>query len=186
MENTMFASMLAIQKELKTIKKNKKGYSGTFADIENVWESIRSLINENGFVVYHEVTVEGVKTIALHESNQTLSSFIPFIQFEARISDKGKTTYRDSQEQGKEITYAKRYNISAIFNLIISDEDNDANREKGNYAKSEVDGTLAAQKLNDAKTPEEGNEIYKSLSVSERNTQEVIQAIASLKNKFKK
>jgi hypothetical protein len=178
---TMFESLLAIQKELKTVTKNKKGYSGTYADIENVWESIRLIINSNGFVVLHQVTFEGVKTKALHISGESIESFIPFISWDKRENEKGKISYRDPQEQGKEITYAKRYNINAIFNVIVADEDNDANKEKGNYKKKAVDGSLAAAKLLKAKTKEEANEIYKTLSKEERNTEEVANAIIQVK-----
>ena len=184
-ELSFFNSLLIIQKELKTVTKNKKGYSGTYADIENVWESIRETINSNGFVVIHQMTAEGIKTSALHESGEKLESFIPFINWESRVSDKGKTNYRDPQEQGKEITYAKRYNLNAIFNIIIADEDNDADKQLGDYKKKAVNGKLAAEKLMKAKTLEESRTIYKTLSVDERKTDEVLNAINEIKLNLK-
>lgn len=181
---TLFESLLAVQKELKTVTKNKKGYSGTYADIENIWESIREIINGNGFVILHQVKEKGVNTIALHVGGEKLESFIPFIEFESRISDKGKTTYRDPQEQGKEITYAKRYNINAIFNVIVADEDNDANKNLGNYKKSGVNGELAAKKLLNAKSHDEAVKIYSELSKDERITTEVVSAVDEMRKKY--
>lgn len=180
-EKTMFESLLAIQQGLKTITKNKKGYTGTYADLENIWESIRDLVNGNGFVVFHEVTLVGVKTTALHISGQEKSSIIPFEKWESRISDKGKTTYRDPQEQGKEITYFKRYNLCAIFHIVIVDEDTDAARNLNNYRKTDVDGSLAASKLLAAKTKEQARIIFKSLSEEERNTTAVVAAVEKIK-----
>lgn len=169
---TMFDSLLAIQKELQTVSKDKKAFKGTYATIENVWESIRETINKNNFVIIHQNSNDGIKTTALHSSGEKLESTIPF---------SGNT---DPQEKGKEITYAKRYNINAIFNVIVGDEDNDANKPLANYQKKVVDGGLAAQKLLAAKTREDALRIYKGLSETERNTTEVVAAAAEIKNKF--
>jgi predicted nucleotide-binding protein (sugar kinase/HSP70/actin superfamily) len=110
--------------------------------------------------------------VALHQTGEKLSSCIPF---------SGNT---DPQEKGKEITYAKRYNINAIFNVIVGDEDNDANKQIGNYKKNAVDGKLAAEKLLKAATRDEAMKIYKGLSEAERNTTEVVAATAEIKAKY--
>lgn len=171
---SMFESLLEIQKAMKTVQKNKTAFKGKYADIENVWESIRHIVNDAGFVVVHYVTEKGVKTEAMHQSGNKLEpSFIPFAE--------GNT---DPQERGKEITYAKRYNINAIFNVIVAEEDTDATKKLGNYEKKGVNGELAAKKLKDAKTKEEAKEVYKTLSADERKTNEVVEAIGLIKEKF--
>lgn len=172
-KKTLFASLLAVQKELQTVTKNKTAFKGKYADIENIWESIRQIVNDNGFVVLHEATAEGIKTTAIHESGEKLESFIPW------------SGNKDSQEQGKEITYAKRYNINAIFNVIVSEEDNDASKKIGNYKKSEVNGELAAKKIREAKTREEAVSLYNGLSKEERLTTEVVKVVAEMKAKYK-
>lgn len=166
---TIFESLLTIQKELKTIVKDKKAFKGNYATIENVWESIRKIVNDNGFVIYHEMSLDGIVTVALHQSGEKLSSCIPF---------SGNV---DPQEKGKEITYAKRYNINAIFNVIVADEDNDANKTLNNYQKKVVNGQLAADKLLGAKDAETARKIYNGLSPEERKTTEVIEAIKFIK-----
>lgn len=184
---TMFDALMSIQKELKTISKDKKGYSGKFASIENVWESIRNIINANGFVVLHSSTFKdgrfGVETEAMHTSGNSIKSFIPFIEWDVRSTDK-KTEFRDAQDQGKELTYYKRYNLTLIFNLVIAEEDNDANKKLGNYQKKQVNGELAAKKLIDAETYDLAKSIYKSLSPEERQTDEVLKANMFLREKF--
>jgi hypothetical protein len=170
---TMFESLLEVQKELKTVVKDKQAYKGTYATIENVWESIRNIINSNGFVVLHQMTGEGIKTTALHQSGEKLESTIPF---------SGNT---DPQEKGKEITYAKRYNINAIFNVIVAEEDNDANKPLNNYQKKSVNGELAAKKLLNAKDIEDSRKIYNALSEEERKTTEVIDAVKFIKTNLK-
>ena len=170
--STMFFSLLKIQRALKTVTKDKSAFKGKYATIEHVWESIRKIINDNDFVVTHFSDEKGVTTLAMHVSGKELSSFMPW---------SGNT---DSQEQGKEITYAKRYGINAIFNVIVTDEDTDATKTKGNYKKQEVDGSLAAKKLREAETHEVAKKIYKSLSDEERKTSEVVDAIGFIKEKF--
>ncbi len=169
----MFASLLEVQKSLKTVVKDKKAFKGTYATIEHVWESIRQVINDNGFVVTHTMSEKGITTTALHETGEKLESTIPF------------AGNKDPQEQGKEITYAKRYNINAIFNVIVADEDNDATPRLNNYNKKQVNGELAAEKLLKAKNKDEANAIYKTLSADERKTDEVINAIKYIKENIK-
>jgi hypothetical protein len=168
-EKTMFESLIAIQQELQTVLKDKKAFKGTYATIENVWESIRHTINGNGFVVIHQMSADGIKTTARHSSGEQLESVIPF---------SGNT---DPQEKGKEITYAKRYNINAIFNVIVAEEDNDANRNLNSYKKTDVDGSLAASKLLAAKTKDQARVIFKTLSEEERNTTAVVAAVEKVK-----
>jgi hypothetical protein len=176
MENakTMFNSLLKVQGELTTIAKNKKAFKGSYATIEQVWESIRKIINDNGFVVYNKMSDKGVETIALHESGESLSSFIPF---------SGNT---DPQEKGKEITYFRRYNLNSLFNVIVEGEDTDANKQIGDYQKKEISGKLAAQKLMEAGSDKKAREIYASLSEDERKTSEVIEAVKFIKDNIKK
>jgi hypothetical protein len=156
-KNTFFGSLLAIQKEMTTVAKNKKAFKGTYADIEAVWEASRKIINENGFVVVHSIIPEGVKTEAVHESGEKIASVIPL------------SPNADSQELGKQITYARRYNLNAIFNIIVADEDNDADAKHASPDK-------AITKLKEAKDVLELTKIFKTLSVAEQNDSRVIQA----------
>lgn len=169
----MFDSLLKIQTALKTVVKDKKSFKGSFASIENMWQEIRGTINSNGFVVTHSSDEKGITTIAMHVSGDKLQSFIPW---------SGNT---DSQEQGKEMTYAHRYGIKAIFNVIVADEDVDAAKPMGNYKKKEVSGDLAAKKLREAKTHEDAMIVYKSLSPEERQTSVVVNEVLALKEKYK-
>jgi hypothetical protein len=173
-KSPMFQSLIKIQRELQTIAKNKKAFKGSYATIERVWESIRNIINDNGFVVIHKSEVvgdrNGLLTEALHESGDSIKSFIAY-------SDN-----HDPQERGKEITYYRRYNLNSIFNIIVEGEDNDATKPIGKYNKDDKSGQLAAEKLMNAESSEKAREIYKTLSPAERKTAEVIEAIKFIKD----
>lgn len=114
MQSELIKAFQKVQSELKPITKNSQGYGYKYADLPAVWNAIKDVLDASGFVVSHEITADGVKTTASHEAGE-LSSFIPFATEGAK-----------PQEIGSEITYYKRYNIGAIFNLIIEGEDDDA------------------------------------------------------------
>ncbi|NQS89140.1 ERF family protein, partial [Patescibacteria group bacterium] len=108
---------VAIQEALKPIKTNKVGSTGArdyhYADLVRVWAILKPLMLAYSFFVTHNICNDGVKTVVRHISGKELSSFIPL-------------SGTSPQDKGKEITYYKRYNLSAIFNLVVEGEDNDA------------------------------------------------------------
>ena len=113
MDKKLLEVLQKVQKEMPVIGRDTQAFKYKYAPLDTVWDKISKVIIENGFVVIHESTETGLKTIALHEFGE-LSSFIKY------SSDDLK-----AQEKGSEITYFKRYNITAIFNVIIADEDDD-------------------------------------------------------------
>jgi hypothetical protein len=113
-KNSIFEDLMKIQTALETITKNSDAYKYKYADLPQVWNSIKKVVSDNGFVVNHEISSNGVLTVARHLSGKKLESFIPW-------SGQVKP-----QERGSEITYYKRYNIMAIFNIVVEGEDDDA------------------------------------------------------------
>lgn len=118
MTNELLQVLMKVQSELPVIKRDEKADAGKFsyryASMPYIWEHIKNVIQTNGFLITHSVSKEGVQTVAHHEHG-VLSSTIPF-------SAEGL----DPQDAGGEITYYKRYNLCAIFNIMIDGEDDDA------------------------------------------------------------
>lgn len=112
-ENTFFEDFQKIQKELKTVGKNTDGYNYRYADLDQVWDKVRDIIQKNNFIVYSFVRDGIVTTNATHKDGE-------LIQSELLI------TQTDPQKKGAEITYYRRYNLLAIFNIIVAGEDTDA------------------------------------------------------------
>ena len=110
-------ALLKVQKELPIVPKNSEGDTGnrkySYAKIEKVWETCGKIINDNGFVITNEISKEGVKTTAHHEHGE-LSSFFSFTAEAIK-----------PQKIGSETTYARRYNLTAIFGIICAGEDDD-------------------------------------------------------------
>jgi len=110
--------LLKVQAEMPVVEKTEEAdavkFTYMFAPLDKIWNKVASVLTKNGFFIRHEITNGGVVTEALHELG-TMESFIPF-------SKEALTP----QDRGKEITYYRRYNLLAIFNIQIVGEDNDA------------------------------------------------------------
>ena len=107
-----------VQKELKHAKASEKGAFGKYADLANVYETIRKPLSEHGFAYFHSMTTdqdgkEFVETLLMHESGGTFKTRLPVIN-----------KSRDMQGLGSAITYAKRYGISMIVGLAHEEDDN--------------------------------------------------------------
>jgi len=112
MEKELIKALLKVQQELPVISKDTKAYNYKYAPLEVIWEKVQPILSKNGFVVTHEVGIGGVKTIASHEHGEK-SSFFEF------------STDLKPQDQGSAITYGKRYNLVALFNIQLENEDDD-------------------------------------------------------------
>jgi len=112
MKKELLTALLEVQKELPMITRDTKAYNYKYAPLEVIWEKVGKILTEKGFVVVNELTPEGVKTTAYHEAGE-LSSFFAI-------------TGLKPQDRGAEATYGRRYNLVAIFNIQLENEDDDA------------------------------------------------------------
>jgi len=137
-ENTNIATALAkAWGELETPKHNatvkvslKSGgsYSFDYTDLNGIFEAARKVFKENGISViqnsYTESTERGplacVETMFLHSSGEWVKS-LP-LKFPAATG---------MQDFGGQITYMKRYSLSAMLG-IATEKDDDANGASGN------------------------------------------------------
>lgn len=94
-------------------------FKSTYASLQNIQEAIREPLIECGLSVsQHPEGEHGLTTILMHESGEWIESHY--------IMNPVKN---DPQGIGSCITYQKRYALTSILNLSISDPDDD-----GNYA----------------------------------------------------
>lgn len=131
--------LLRVQKELPVVGRTTEAFKYKYAPIENIWDKIGTILNENGFVIVNEISKEGVISKAIHELGE-ISSFIEFSSLTLK-----------PQDRGSEITYARRYNLTAMFNIIVVGEDDDAQTTKTasvNLEKIKAE----VEKINDIET----------------------------------
>lgn len=173
---TFFGAYRQIQKELPVIGKNKQGHNSKYADLDKIWGEVKDIIDANGFIISNEINEAGVKTTATHKTGQSLESFVPFSKDELK-----------PQEKGSEITYYRRYNLTAIFNIIIADEDDDARKatpKKGDYAKPEIDILGATKKLRSASNLDELKIFWGALTPAQRGDSEILAVKEEMKIRF--
>jgi len=112
MEKSLHTALLAVQKELPMIKRDTQAFNYKYAPLDVIWEKVGVILTKHGFLIANEITPEGVLTRAIHESGELTS----FFSFSGALKP---------QERGSEITYGRRYNLTAIFNIQLEDEDDD-------------------------------------------------------------
>ena len=113
----VYTKIFQAQNQFLKIEKNatnpfyKKGYS----DLNSIMSSILPALRNNGLVISHQVSLDSVQTLIVDvDSGESVSSSFPLPHLE------------DPQKLGIAITYGRRYNISALLNLL-SEFDDDSN-----------------------------------------------------------
>ena len=110
------------QEHFKTPKKTKTANAGTYtytyADLQDVYDSVRKPLADNNLAITH-LTQEfagqlELVTMLVHESGQWFKSIYPV-----------KAATDQPQKVGSAMTYARRYTVSALLG-IASEEDDDA------------------------------------------------------------
>jgi imidazole glycerol phosphate synthase subunit HisF len=135
-------------------------FKSKYATLDAIQEHIRKPLAEAGLVVTQPTRwVEGqaivVSTVYHVETGESLYSEFPVVV--------GKHT---AQDYGSAVTYAKRYSLTGLLNLIVCDEDDDGNKASANVTQT--------------KNVSEGNELP---WLNESST-EWPKVVASLKNGY--
>ncbi len=90
-------------------------FKSKYLPLEAIQEKLNPVLQDKGMVVFHITKENHVITIVADvESGEMLESAFPL------------PVGLDPQKVGSAITYGKRYNLGALFN-IITDEDDDGN-----------------------------------------------------------
>jgi hypothetical protein len=119
---SLAAAMLAVQADRPQIKKNKVNphFKNKYADLDGVTDAILPVLTAHGIVwTAKAVTVDGEWALdykAVHAATGEADGGILKLALA-----KG-----DMQGLGSAITYARRYAVQAVFNLV-ADEDDDGN-----------------------------------------------------------
>jgi hypothetical protein len=97
-------------------------FKSKYATLDAIQHHIKPYLHKNGLVVTQVNIVAGeqgfVQTNVWHtESGETMLSTFPII-----------VQKHSAQDYGSAVSYAKRYSLSGLLNIIIEDEDDDGNR----------------------------------------------------------
>lgn len=119
----LLKSLSSFQFQCPSIKKNADNpyFKSSFASLDAIQHHIQPHLVKNGLVVTQAnvITESGTyveSTVWDVASGESLSSQFPLI-----------VSKQTPQEYGSAVSYAKRYSLSGLLNLIIEDEDDDGN-----------------------------------------------------------
>jgi len=108
----MYTKLLEIQKQLLTFKKQGSNphFKSSYLTLDDLLAKLLPVCNDLWILVYHITKDQEVKTIVTDWKDTVESSF--------PIWD-----ISNPQKIGSAITYAKRYNLWQIFNIVTDDDD---------------------------------------------------------------
>ena len=160
MKKTLYAKLANIQG--LGVKKNADNpfFKSKYQNLDEIVSTLKPLLDENKLLVYHASKDGAVETIVADiESGETITSAFVL------------PNLSDIQKIGGAITYAKRYNLGQLFN-IVTDEDDDGNTA----AKADTDDK-------DWYTDEEFQVLIDSGKITKDYTAK--QVVTRLREKFK-
>jgi hypothetical protein len=116
----LYDALMEVQKLKLTAKKDTEGYNYKYADLEEVWNSLSGPLKNYGLVVIQTPQNDVLQTSVIHvASGQSVTSEIPLMTSE--------DSKNHMQDLGAAITYARRYALCSMFNIITNDDDNNSN-----------------------------------------------------------
>jgi hypothetical protein len=111
---------------------NNPFFKSKFADLTTIQQTIKTPLADNKLVITQaNVWLDGhmfVETRVWHtETGNYINSVFPVI-----------VNKQSAQDYGSAVSYAKRYSLSGLLNLVIQDEDDDAEKATDRKPKDEV------------------------------------------------
>jgi hypothetical protein len=128
----MIDKLLRAQADFKPLRKTKENpyYHSSYAGLDDVMDSISDSLRKHGLVI----TSQSVP----HEKGLLLTTSIHDIESKQSIQSSFFIGELDLQKIGAGMTYARRYNIVNLCNLV-ADEDDDGNQASKPAQKPWVD-----------------------------------------------
>ena len=155
---------------------NNPFFKSKFADLTTIQQTIKEPLSANKLLITQaNVTLDGqmyVQTKVWHiETGTFIDSVFPVI-----------VNKQSAQDYGSAVSYAKRYSLSGLLNLVIQDEDDDAEKATDRKPKDEVgqDKRLYLLTLMEAKTW--SDEVKNKLALKIENMTTMVQYNEALKS----
>ena len=136
--NEIAAALAKARAEFKPILKDRKAAvmtkagkdrSYTYADLGSVLDAVTPALCANGLFVTQGTRWDGgmlfLETKILHSSGQWLGSLYPL------------ATLGSSQEMGSQLTYARRYSLTAMAGVFAEDDDDGAAASQAHHKKND-------------------------------------------------
>ena len=199
-QNTAYIDLINMQAEIQNVRKNKKGYGYTYADLGSILEYVKPILAKHNFCIMQ--TIGSEMAMRRGEIGQEIETE-PLIKITTNLIHSCGLTFSDSmvlpptpikgansaQAVGATITYAKRYALSAMLG-IASEDDTDGVVSKNTRRESKPvavkpTGTesVANSILASCSSSEECKTFLNKYSWNKTQIEEILEAI---KEKFQK
>lgn len=124
----IYQKLLDAKKQIGKVSKNAKNphFKNNYADINALIEAVEPILLENGLILLQPIIDNKVMTQIIDvESGEKVESTLTL------------DTNLNSQQQGSQITYFRRYTLQSVLSLQA--EDDDANTASKPQAKQTID-----------------------------------------------
>ena len=133
----LYAAIHAAQAKIETVRKNGENphFRSKYATLDEIWETVRGAVNAAGLVVFCTIeTANGGKQLTTHvaevKSGEEISCSFPIV---------AQTT--GPQAIGSAMTYARRYTLTAILEIVTGDGTDDDGEAAENNHNTPSNGT---------------------------------------------
>ncbi len=129
------AAMARLQEKLPQIAKYGKGKNSKFAKLEDIDTIIKPMIAEEGFAIDFDelsstaTTMTFIATLSHREGHSETKRLTVPIDAAAKNRD-GNSIRPAIQDTGSTVSYARRYLIKMLFNIVEVGEDTDGEKKK--------------------------------------------------------
>ncbi len=126
----LYAAIRAAQGKIETVRKNGENphFHSKYATLDEIWENVRKPLNDAGLIVLCDVyTANGERlltTRVIHaETGEEVSCTFPIM-----------AATNSPQAIGSAMTYARRYTLTALLEIVTGDgADDDGEAAENNY-----------------------------------------------------
>lgn len=122
-------AMAIMQPQLPTIHKKSKGHNSQYAKYEDIDKAVRPFYTDAGFSISYTSKQNGAATTYYgtlsHKDGHSITS-------ELQLPADTGGSKNAVQAIGSTMSYAKRYLICALLNIVTTDEDDDGQAAAGN------------------------------------------------------
>jgi hypothetical protein len=121
----IIAKIAAVQQAIGRVAKNgvNPHFKSHYATLDEVWDQAKPLLKEAGLAVYCTTDTAGTGG-----EDWALTTHVADIDSREEITAKFPIPSKASpQQMGSAITYARRYTLCALLQIVTADEDDDGN-----------------------------------------------------------
>ena len=133
----LYKAIHAAQAKIDTVRKNGENphFRSKYATLDEIWETVRGAVNAAGLVVYCTIEPDG--------SGKQLTTHVAEVKSGAEISCSFPIMSANNSPQaiGSAMTYARRYTLTALLEIVTGDGADDDGEAAENNNNTTTNGT---------------------------------------------